>query len=170
MHENYSWLNPGASTSSCKKRKVLFGTRINYWILEHQFVRLKCIGTDSVKAWYRTPGSYSPLTIAVGREGHIGLLQSVGPHDPGRSHGSCLGTLQEQVLPVLHRWVPSVRVGGCHGGWDVWSITDLVTVGNSDVEQVGECCYNATDVLKTIIKTNLCLHLTGSSDSRNTNY
>lgn len=74
------------------------------------------------------------------------------------------------MLPVLHRRVPSVSVGGCHGGWDVWSITDLVTVGNSDMEQVGECCYNATDVLKTVIKTNLCLHLTSSSDTRDTDY
>lgn len=66
------------------------------------------------------------------------------------------------MLPVLHRRIHSVAVGGRHGGWDVWSITNLVTVGNSDVEQVGECRYNATNVLKTVIKTYLCFHQTGS--------
>ena len=66
------------------------------------------------------------------------------------------------MLPVLHRWVHSVTADGCHGGRDVWSVTNLVTVGNSDVEQVGECRYDATNVLKTIIKAYFCSHQTGS--------
>lgn len=60
------------------------------------------------------------------------------------------------MLPVLCRWVHPVTADCCHGGWDIWSIADLVAVGNSDVQQIGECCYNVANILKTTIKTHLC--------------
>lgn len=70
------------------------------------------------------------------------------------------------MLPVLCRWVHPVTADCCHGGWHIWSITDLVTVGNSDVQQIGECCHNVANILQNNNK-NTPLFLSDRQEGRN---
>lgn len=51
------------------------------------------------------------------------------------------------MLSILQTWVYSVAIDQTHG-WNIWSITNLIAVRNSDVKKVGKRSHNTANVLK----------------------
>lgn len=71
------------------------------------------------------------------------------------------------MLSILHTWVYSVAVDQTHG-WNVWSITNLIAIRNSDVKKVGKCSHNTANVLKQRANTVLPTHKAAVNPRRKT--
>lgn len=51
------------------------------------------------------------------------------------------------MLSTLQTWVYSVATDQTHG-WNIWSITNLIAIRDSDVKKVGKCSHHTANVLE----------------------